>query len=368
MPNRMNPMPSAESTVGEKLDLIACQKVCQKLYKYKLFDLGEITGDSRMRGICSPVYDESVVSKYVHAEFLEGASTYYEKYQNVAHFRALLSTALQRISVRSTRGLRILDLGSGAGNTVIPLLELCPDSFVIASDLSKELLAMLKRAVSERGLVRSCALLQLNAEELDFQPSSFDLVVGASILHHLLSPDRTIEGCARVLKKGGHAIFFEPFEIGIMILRLVYNAILDDPRSRALPVDVTNFLRGMIRDWDVRKGRDKSSPLYLQVDDKWLFTRKYFQELAERYGFSRCTIYPLHPTERQFENHALNDLRLVTGRGREALPEWALRMIQQCDLCFSDEVRSDLLISGCIILEKKSARWKSMSRNQSLFS
>jgi len=332
--------------------LRSIQSLCQKLYKHKLFDVGSVAGDSRMQGIYSPIYDESIINKYLHTQFLEGALTYQEKYQNFPHYRYLLSTAVGRISLRSSDQLTILDLGSGVGNTVIPLLELFPNSFVIATDLSKELLALLKRTLAGRGQDHRCALLQLNVEELDFHPSSFDLVVGAAILHHLFSPEKSIEECAKILKKGGYAIFFEPFELGYMILRLAYSAILKDPRSKELPTDVMKFLQEMIQTWDAMKGRDKSSPQYLQMDDKWLFLPKYFHELSKQYGFSSCTIYPTHPPEQQFEIQTLSNLRLVTGRGQEALPEWAWALIRECDLRFSDELKSDLIIVGCVILQR----------------
>jgi ubiquinone/menaquinone biosynthesis C-methylase UbiE len=64
--------------------------------------------------------------------------------------------------------LTILDLGSGAGNTVFPLLDLYPNATLIASDLSIPLLRALRRKqVAEYGQ-RDCRVMQLNAEELVF--------------------------------------------------------------------------------------------------------------------------------------------------------------------------------------------------------
>jgi len=257
-----------------------------------------------------------------------------------------------RLSLELTRPFNILDIGSGAGNSVIPLLELCPNSFVIAADLSVELLVLLREALQERGLGHRCGLLQLNVEELDFEESSFDIVVGAAVLHHLFASENTIADCARVLKKGGHAIFFEPFENGNMILRIAYEAILGDPRSAVLSADVVKFLRAVIDSFEIRKGRDKNLPIYHNLDDKRLFTPRYFRELSERCNFLRYIMYPMHSTERQFENQTLSYLRLETGKGREALPDWAWKTIQRYDSAFSDDVKSDLLIEGSIIMEK----------------
>lgn len=44
----------------------------RRLYKRPLSDLGDL-GNERLRGIYSPNYDQSLVSRYVHAQFLEQA-------------------------------------------------------------------------------------------------------------------------------------------------------------------------------------------------------------------------------------------------------------------------------------------------------
>jgi len=51
--------------------------------------------------------------------------------------------------------------------------------------------------------------------------------MGGAILHHLLNPEKAIKGAYRALKKGGYAIFFEPFENGNSILELAYSEILE---------------------------------------------------------------------------------------------------------------------------------------------
>jgi ubiquinone/menaquinone biosynthesis C-methylase UbiE len=307
-----------------------------------------------LRGIFSPIYEPQVVSQYVHAQFSEAAQIYAEKYAAVEHFTWLLSRAFAQIGwgKQERSGLTILDIGSGAGNSIFPLLELCPESLLIASDLSIELLVWLKKALAERGLERSCVLLQLNAEELDFTPESFDLVVGAAVLHHLFSPEKTIAGCARILKRGGYALFFEPFEAGHAILRLIYSAILQDARHEALSAEVVAFLQSLIWEYEVRKGRDKSLPVYRQIDDKWLFTKRYIEEMAGKHGFSDCTMYPLYAPEQQFARQTEVNLRLGIGNGRESLPQWAWQIVQRYDEFFSEDLNGDLLIEGGVILKK----------------
>jgi ubiquinone/menaquinone biosynthesis C-methylase UbiE len=283
---------------------------------------------------------------------LSRRKSYVKKYQNISYFHTLISEALEHVELSRGRQMRILDLGSGAGNSILPLLELFPGALIIATDLSVELLSILKQTLKDRHQEHACALLQLNAEELDFKPESFDIVLGAAILHHLFAPERTIEGCVRILKKGGCAIFFEPFESGNMMLRMAYDDILRDPRSAKLAPEVSRSLRAMIRGSDERKGRDKSATFYRDIDDKWLFTRSYFRDLGARYDFTQCIIYPLHGTLHQFEEQTKVNLGLMLGTSSVVMPEWAWEVIRRYDNAFSDDVKEELLIEGCVILQK----------------
>jgi hypothetical protein len=133
---------------------------------------------------------------------------------------------------------------------------------------------------------------------------------------------------------------------------MLYREILNDRRARRLPREARRFLEAMIRDYMVRKGKDKTQPIDAALDDKWLFTRQCFMELAERCGFSSCTIFPLHPTERQFRGKTEVNLRLAIGREKEVLPAWAWERIESCDRDFSDDFKNELLIEGGIILQR----------------
>ena len=326
-----------------------------ELYNLPLFDLGS-AGNEKLKGILSPLYDDSVIGNYLQSQFTKSAQVYIDKYQHLEHFTNLISTAFQKIQLCPQNELTILDIGSGAGNTIFPLLKICPDARVIASDLSVEMLVSLKegmkRFIADQKRGYNCFLLQLNAEQLDFVDESFTLVMGGAILHHMISPEKTLNGCAKVLKQGGYAIFFEPFEEGNIILRNAYNVILNDSRQGALPPEVRSLFRSLIVDYDARMVRDKPLPRLNNLDDKWFFNKRCFLDLSREYGFSECIIYPLHATERQFELQTEVYLRLGGGKTRDALPNWAWEIIRQYDQCFSEDTKKELLIEGCLILKK----------------
>ena len=147
-------------------------------------------------------------------------------------------------------------------------------------------------------------------------------------------------------------MFFEPFENGNAILNLIYREILRESEQRGLAPEVKSFLQMLENDNSVRKGDDKSAPIFSRIDDKWLFTRSYFESLAEEAGFSDCEIYPLNPPEQQFARQIAVNLRLGLGLDRSALPGWAWNIVELYEENFSIDLKRDLLIEAGVILTK----------------
>lgn len=334
----------------------ACRDIAalQHLITVPVVDLGDREHDETLRGIYSPCYQDAVVRRYLTGQFLEHAQAYANRYGNTDLFHRYLLEVFDRLHMgcEKRKGLTIVDVGSGAGNTIFPLLSLCPESDVIATDLSIDLLLILKNALVNNNQLAHCLLLQLNAEDLLLAPDTCDLVVGGAILHHLLSPDKTISACAQILKRGGAAIFFEPFEIGHSLLELAFTEILRDKRHWFLRRQVKAFLHSSIKEYRTRRGSDKSLPVYMQIDDKWFFTQHYFRELASRHGFSECTIYPLNPGAHPLRHQTSANLRLGANLPEGALPEWAWQTIDRYDQAFSDDAMKDMLLEGAVILRK----------------
>lgn len=301
-------------------------------------------------GIFIPDHPDAVRNASIGEQFLEGAEDYHRKYTNTGYFKGHIQNALQRITFpRSAPS--ILDVGSGSGNSVIPCLELFPESPVVATDLSPILLRMLKShvdGVPEWRERLGCVCMDVSCDF--FRPGAFDLVVGAAILHHLLDPRKLLGTVMRALRPGGAAIFFEPFENGNSILRMAYQEILSHPGVAGLDPKIAHLLRALVHDFEVRTGSDKSAPIYRKIDDKWLFTRHYFQTVADDLGFSELHILPLHAVDRPFTRQTEANLRLGCGLEPKNLPRFAWEILARYDGFFSPELKHDLLIEGAIIL------------------
>jgi tRNA (cmo5U34)-methyltransferase len=99
----------------------------------------------------------------------------------------------------------LLDVGCGAGNYSLKLLEYLPNLDVTLLDLSRP---MLDRALSRvqpatRGEVK---VIQGDIRKLRLEPSSFDLIVAGAVLHHLREEeewDLVFRKLYQVLKEGG---------------------------------------------------------------------------------------------------------------------------------------------------------------------
>lgn len=78
----------------------------------------------------------------------------------------------------------VLDVGCGAGNYTIKLLQFLPNLNVTLVDLSQP---MLDRAVERVKPVIEGEVVAVQADirELDLDSSSFDIILAASVLHHL---------------------------------------------------------------------------------------------------------------------------------------------------------------------------------------
>jgi SAM-dependent methyltransferase len=80
---------------------------------------------------------------------------------------------------------------------------------VTGIDLSEVAIERAAEEARREGVAGRCAFRLMNAERLEFEESSFDLICGTGILHHL-DLDGAYSEIARTLRPTGHAVFVEP--------------------------------------------------------------------------------------------------------------------------------------------------------------
>lgn len=289
----------------------------------------------------------SEVDRYVTHQFREDSAKYVASYHDIAEWKTILTRAFSQAGVTDfEKAYRIFDIGSGSGNTVLAALELLPNSFVLATDISLEMLSFLQRFIMQKPeFANRCILAQVNCESPDLEDVTFDMVIGGAVLHHLIDPQKTILACAPLLKPGGVFIASEPFENGFGMLSAAYQCLLLGGESDP---DARDVLQRMVTDWNARKGSDKA-PTTQYLDDKWLFTQKWFERFVPPY--SKCSFQRSLPLVSPFTHYTLEHFEML-GIPRERLSNGAWHFLQTFDEAMSEDLKDELYFLGTILLEK----------------
>jgi SAM-dependent methyltransferase len=306
--------------------------------------------DPALHDIFAPIAAGDATPEGVTAQFLEHAGDYHARYANVAHFRVLLDDALAKLDP-PLAPRTILDIGSGSGNSVIPLLERFADAVVVATDISAPLLAILRDELAARpGFAGRYALVRLDADHARYRQGAFDLVVGAAILHHVMEPGHIVDACAPALRAGGAAIFFEPFELGHGLLHIAYRDMLAEADRRGDRAPALAMLGRLAEDYARRTAGDAVQAL----DDKWMFTRGFFEQAAERGAWAECRVYPTHDTRAPLSDETRVNLRLGMGLDATALPAWAWERLSAHECVLTPEARREAMFEGAVVLRRSS--------------
>ena len=287
-------------------------------------------------------------------QFKANAEEYHRRYAASDHFERLFRNGLQATGIEVAAAPLVLDLGSGSGvNSIVPCRRLFPGARMVATDLSAELLAMLAGYALDNAAAEAVVCVKMDAMSERVAPGAFDLVTGASILHHLEDPEQGLNAAGRALKPGGHAIFFEPFN-GWAIMRLAFERILAEAELRGDPLDpaADAVLRATIRDVAERSDPDTTTAWFPNLDDKWLFSRSRVSASAKAAGFETVQFVPHagHPT--LYRDMTAVQLRLGSGRADLSLPDWANAIVDSFDAALTRDAKRELMMEGTIVLTK----------------
>jgi SAM-dependent methyltransferase len=105
------------------------------------------------------------------------------------------------LSLLPPRAGSLLDIGTGTGR----LLELAADRVdrAVGIDMSRDMLALARARIAERGLAHRCAVRQGDMYRLPFGDGAFDAVVLGMVLHYAEDPAAAIAEAVRVTHPEG---------------------------------------------------------------------------------------------------------------------------------------------------------------------
>ena len=178
------------------------------------------------------------------------------------------------------------EIGSGSGALTLGLLEEGVVGRLTSTDVSLKFLRSLTARISEYSIPVS--LVACDANEPHFRPKAFDLVVGRSVLHHLLDYEQTLAHCRAMLRSGGAAVFCEPVLEGQTITTLFMALMLrcDDMAGGAyLSETDRRHITGLIRNQTKSTFlRDRES--LSKVEDKYIFEIEKMKQVGLDVGFA----------------------------------------------------------------------------------
>jgi SAM-dependent methyltransferase len=320
----------------------------QDYFESRLFDLG--TTDPKYAGVFAPEAEIGQEKVGVSDFLLSRAEEYFERFQHFGYAWDLLQRSIRNFPSPPS-GLA-LDIGSGFGNTVIPLLQNFPELAIVATDISPDLLGILRRETRKRGLDARCGAVAMDSHGDYFKSGVADVAFGCAVLHHLIDPLKAVTNILKALKPGGRAVFFEPFQAGFVMCRIAYEEILAEARRRDVSGPAFRFLNDLSRDIYVRTHQRMLPDISMewrQLDDKWLFTRTHFERIAEALNVSQLTIEQIAAPEDLFTRQADISLRQYGGVDPNELPSWAWEILRRFDdeHC-SNDLKQELTLEGIV--------------------
>jgi SAM-dependent methyltransferase len=304
----------------------------------------------------APVWglEDDRIAGRISEQFTANAGEYHARYAASAHFQGLFEQTIRKLDLTIPQAPLIFDMGSGSGvNSIVPCFNLFPGARQVATDLSGELLAILAAYARDENLSDRVVCVVMDAMGRNVAREQFDLVTGASILHHLTWPTAGLQAACRALKPGGQAIFFEPFD-GYGLIRLAYERILAEADLRRVALDppVEQVLRAMIDDIAARTSLDRESQQFAELDDKWLFSRDYLEIAARDCGFANVRFLSHNNHDTLYRDVAHVQLRLGSGQDGLTFPQWALDILDSFDRAMPQLTKNGFMMEGSVVLTK----------------
>jgi ubiquinone/menaquinone biosynthesis C-methylase UbiE len=97
----------------------------------------------------------------------------------------------------------VLDAGTGTARIPILIVQRRPQWHIKAIDLSHNMLQVGRENVQSAGLQEQIHLEYIDAKQMPYHDSTFDMVISNSIIHHLPDPMPFFQELKRVLKPNG---------------------------------------------------------------------------------------------------------------------------------------------------------------------
>ena len=135
--------------------------------------------------------------------FKEWSNEYDQTLGKIKRHHEMLNIVVEVSKVKD--GDHILDIGCGTGLLSLKFLE-AAECTITGIDLSEDMLNIWKDRIEKLNLQNRVNIKLMNAEKMDFEDSTFDIIASTVTLHHVKNKQPTLNKIYRLLKPGGRFV------------------------------------------------------------------------------------------------------------------------------------------------------------------
>ena len=178
------------------------------------------------------------------------------------------------LNPRKDPSYKVLDVAGGTGDIAFRIVEASGrKGHATVLDINGSMLAVGAERARKKGLSDNLTFVEANAEELPFQPNSFDAYTIAFGIRNVPHIDVALSEAYRVLKRGGRLLVLEFSEVGLPLLDRFY----DEWSFKAIP-QFGKMITG-----------DSEPNQYLVESIRKFPNQENFAAMIRQAGFSRVT-------------------------------------------------------------------------------
>jgi 2-polyprenyl-3-methyl-5-hydroxy-6-metoxy-1,4-benzoquinol methylase len=160
----------------------------------------------------------------IHQHFSEAFASYCEAVVGSERSRHTYSRRLETVEelCGGLTGKRVLDIGCAYGFRTVGLLERGA-AFVAGIDLDQNRIAEAKQYAHQMGMT-TIAFQAMNAESLEYEDNSFDVVLADEMIHHADNLSSVLGEMFRVTKRGGVTVISDhnKWSLASELVRCIY--------------------------------------------------------------------------------------------------------------------------------------------------
>ena len=218
--------------------------------------------------------------------------------------------------------LDVVEIGSGTGLLTASLGDQPRVGQSVALDISLAFLRTAQRRVEEHSAnpgktILACADLN----DLPFGENVFDVVVGNSILHHIMDYRTLLSRLRYILKDGGVALFSEPCQQGKSLVAFFLSLMVQHDRrsaKRVLDESERKRIEGAVSVLMRERNVAGRPELKLKMEDKHIFMTKELADMAGEIGYAGFEARNTSAITDGYRRFTENTLRVVGLHDRAA--------------------------------------------------